>query len=56
MTGPDPDLDSERRSDSETPLLLDGVAPDELTAGFLREIHRAADDEGLALENISVEP
>jgi hypothetical protein len=49
------DSDTDRRSDAKTPLLLDGVTPDELTSGFLSDIHHAAESEGLSVENISVE-
>ncbi|MFC7079730.1 hypothetical protein [Halorussus caseinilyticus] len=49
------DIEFDRRSDTEqTPLLLDGVSRDDLTKGFLREIHEAADDEEVPLENISI--
>lgn len=39
----------------KTPLVLDGISREDLTKEFLCEIHRVADDEGLPLENISVE-
>lgn len=38
----------------KTPLILDGVSQEDVTKGLLCEIHRAADEEGLSLENISV--
>lgn len=38
-----------------TPLILDGLTRANVTTEFFAEIHRAADDEGLPLENISVE-
>lgn len=47
---------SERSSDAQkTPLILDGISRDDLTTDFLRRVHQIADDEGLSLENISVE-
>lgn len=39
----------------KTPLVLDGVAREDVTTEFLREIHQAADAEGIPLENISVD-
>lgn len=48
---------SDRGSDTQkTPLILDGISRDDVTKEFLRGVHRVADDEGLSLENISVEP
>lgn len=46
----------ERSSDTkQTPLVLDGISREDVTKDFLRGVHEVADDEGLSLENISVE-
>ena len=37
-----------------TSLLLEGFAPGEITANFLVDVHRVADEHGLSAEGISV--
>lgn len=38
----------------ETTLVLEGVAPEEVTAEFLTGLMDAADEEGLAVRGVSV--